>query len=138
MGVKCYYVYILASKKNGTLYVGVTNDLLRRVHEHKYAEVPGFAKRYGVDKLVYYETFTKVYDALTAEKRLKAWKRPWKIELIEKDNPEWHDLYDVLTGQVDSCLRRNDRVGSGGSLRIARSRIRPAFRPRTSRNPPKP
>ena len=118
MEVKSYYVYILASKKNGTLYSGVTNDLLRRVHEHKGGAAAGFTKRYSVDKLVYYETFAKVYDALTAEKRLKAWKRQWKIELIEEHNPQWHDLYDVLTGPVDSCFRRNDRVGSGGSLRI--------------------
>ena len=83
-----------------------------------------------MDKLVFYETFAKVYDALTAEKRLKTWKRPWKIELIEQHNPEWHDLYDVLTGQVDSCVRRNDRVDSGGSSHIPRSRIRPAFRAR--------
>ncbi len=96
--MKCYHVYILASKKNGTLYIGVTNDLPRRVHEHKCGTVPGFTKRYGVDKLVYYETFANVYDALTAEKRLKVWKRQWKIELIEKRNPKWHDLYDILTG----------------------------------------
>jgi putative endonuclease len=98
MEVKSYYVYILASRKNGTLYIGVTNSLVRRVHEHKCGEVPGFTKRYGVDRLVYYETFANVYDALTAEKRLKVWKRQWKIELIEECNPEWRDLYDILTG----------------------------------------
>jgi putative endonuclease len=96
--MKCYYGYVLASKRNGTLYIGVTNNLLRRVHQHKSGGVPGFTRRYGVDKLVYYETFANVCDALTAEKRLKAWKRQWKIELIEERNPQWHDLYDVLTG----------------------------------------
>jgi putative endonuclease len=96
--VKCYHVYILASKKNGTLYIGLTNDLLRRVHEHKCAEVAGFTKRYGVDKLVSYETFATVYDALTAERRPKVWKRQWKIELVEERIPEWHDLYDIRTG----------------------------------------
>jgi putative endonuclease len=90
--VKCYYVYILANKKNGTLYIGVTNDLVRRVYEHKCGEVPGFTRRYGVHRLVYYETFCRIWEALTAEKRLKKWNRQWKIRLIEERNPEWKDL----------------------------------------------
>ncbi len=92
--MKWYYVYILASKKNGTLYIGVTNNLLRRVNEHKSGEVPGFTKRYGVHRLVYFETFCRIGDALTAEKRLKKWNRQWKIRLIEEHNPKWKDLCD--------------------------------------------
>ena len=94
--MKCYYVYILASKRNGTLYTGVTNDLIRRVHQHKNGDIPGFTKRYGVDRLVYYEIFRRILDAITAEKRIKKWNRQWKIRLIERNNPEWKDLYDVL------------------------------------------
>jgi len=94
--MKCYCVYILASKKNGTLYIGVTGGLRRRVDQHKSSEVPGFTKRYGVNRLVHYEVFENVWDALTREKRLKKWNREWKIKLIEQDNPEWRDLYEDL------------------------------------------
>ena len=94
--MKCYYVYILASKRNGTLYTGVTNDLIRRVRQHKNGDIPGFTKRYGVGKLVYYEVFRSILDAITAEKRIKKWNRQWKIRLIERNNGEWKDLYDVL------------------------------------------
>ena len=92
--MKCYYVYILASKKNGTLYIGVTNDLRQRVHQHTCAMVPGFTKRYSMHRLVYFETFRRIGDALTAEKRLKKWSRQWKIRLIEEHNPQWKDLYE--------------------------------------------
>ncbi len=92
MEVKCYYVYILASRKNGTLYIGVTNDLQHRLHQHKCGMTSGFTKRYGVHRLVYFETFCRIGDALTAEKRLKKWNRQWKIRLIEEHNPEWKDL----------------------------------------------
>ncbi len=92
MEVKCYYVYILASRKNGTLYIGVTSDLQHRLHQHKCGMAPGFTKRYGVHRLVYFETFCRIGDALTAEKRLKKWNRSWKIRLIEEHNPEWKDL----------------------------------------------
>ena len=87
-----YFVYMLASKRNGTLYVGVTNDLARRVGEHKSKSVPGFAKRYGVSNLVWYESFGDVNDAIAREKQIKGWNRAWKIRLIEKDNSGWNDL----------------------------------------------
>ncbi|NHZ87083.1 MAG: GIY-YIG nuclease family protein [Planctomycetia bacterium] len=89
---KSYYVYILASKRNGTLYTGVTNNLERRVYEHKNKLVKGFTKKYNVHKLVYYEETNEVNAALLYEKRIKKWNRAWKIRLIEKDNPEWKDL----------------------------------------------
>ncbi|WP_422083949.1 GIY-YIG nuclease family protein [Ulvibacterium sp.] len=90
-----YYVYILSNKKNGTLYIGMTNNLERRVLEHKNKMTEGFTKRYGLDKLVYFESYTYVNDAILREKRLKKWKREWKIKLIVEDNPEWKDLaYD--------------------------------------------
>jgi putative endonuclease len=92
--MKKYYVYILASRKNGTLYVGVTSDLKKRVHEHKNDLVEGFTKKYGVHHLVQYEETPDARVAIEREKRLKAWKRSWKLELIEKGNPGWIDLYD--------------------------------------------
>ena len=90
---RTYYVYILASKKQGTLYIGVTADLLHRVHEHKTRAVEGFTKKYNIHMLVYYEEFQYINDAIQREKQLKKWKREWKIALIEKDNPAWNDLY---------------------------------------------
>jgi len=87
-----FYVYILASRRNGTLYIGVTNDLSRRIAEHKAKLVPGFTRRYGVDKLVHVDAFTSVLEARSYERVLKRWKRSWKLELIEKDNPDWRDL----------------------------------------------
>ena len=92
--MKSYYVYILASKKNGTLYIGVTNDLVRRVYEHKQGLVEGFTKKYNVKQLVFFEETNDVESAITREKQMKKWNRQWKIELIEKNNPEWKDLYD--------------------------------------------
>lgn len=89
-------VYILASKQNGTLYIGVTSDLARRVTQHKNKEADGFTKKYGVDILVWYQTFDSITDAITAEKRLKEWKRDWKVQLIERDNPYWNDLSDKI------------------------------------------
>ncbi len=94
---KQYFVYILASRRHGTLYVGVTNDLLRRTREHRTALLPGFTRRYGVKRLVYYESYQDVGDAIHREKILKEWRRDWKIALIEKSNPEWVDLYEGLT-----------------------------------------
>ncbi len=93
---KYYYVYIMASGRNGTLYVGVTNDIARRAYEHKTHAVPGFTKKYNVDKLVYYERFTDIDRAIEQEKRLKRYHRNWKKDLIEGMNPDWHDLYDEL------------------------------------------
>jgi putative endonuclease len=86
------YVYILASERNGTLYIGVTRDLVRRMHEHRSDAVPGFTKRYGVHRLVHVEEFDWLADAIAREKRLKKWKRGWKLQLIEERNPRWEDL----------------------------------------------
>lgn len=90
-----YAVYILTNKKNETLYIGMTNNLERRIFEHKNKSVEGFTKKYGVDKLVYFEVYQYVNDAITREKRLKSWNRQWKIGLIEEENSNWKDLaYD--------------------------------------------
>jgi putative endonuclease len=97
--MKDYYVYILASKKNGTLYIGVMNDLIRRVYEHKNDFVNGFTKKYQVHRLVYYEHTHDVKSAIQKEKQMKKWKRQWKIELIEDMNPGWNDLYDEVVGE---------------------------------------
>jgi putative endonuclease len=94
--MKYYYVYILASKKNGTLYIGVTSDLIKRVWEHKQDLVEGFTKKYQVHCLVYHEQIESIESAIVREKQLKAWKRKWKIELIEKNNQEWKDLYNDM------------------------------------------
>jgi putative endonuclease len=91
-----FFVYILASKKNGTLYVGVTNDLARRINEHKAKLVPGLTRQQSVDRLVYFETFESVLEARAREHVLKRWRRAWKIALIEKLNPDWKDLSDQL------------------------------------------
>ena len=88
-----YYVYILFNKKNGTLYVGVTNDLVKRVWEHKNKAVEGFTQKYGVDKLGYYEVYANINSAITREKQLKSGNRKTKLELIELNNPDWQDLY---------------------------------------------
>ena len=93
---KPYYVYMLASKKNGTLYIGMTDNLRRRVYEHKNDLVAGFTKKYQVHRLVYFEVHKEVYQAILREKRLKKWTRKWKIDLIEKDNHGWIDLYEDL------------------------------------------
>ncbi len=93
---KSYYVYILASARNGTLYVGVTNNISRRVWEHKNKTIKGFTEKYNVDKLVYYEFFQEIGYAIQREKQIKKWNRRWKLNLIEKENPDWLDLYDYL------------------------------------------
>ena len=92
-----YFVYILASTRNGTLYVGVTGDLYGRIVEHRDGLIPGFTKRYGVKTLVYFEEHDDVDQAILREKRIKRWRRNWKIELIETRNPEWRDLWIDLT-----------------------------------------
>jgi putative endonuclease len=89
-------VYILASKRNGTLYIGVTSDLVKRIWEHKTDIVEGFTKRYGVHRLVWYELHDSMEAAIEREKRLKDWKRIWKLELIESNNPDWQDLYPTI------------------------------------------
>ncbi len=91
-----HYVYILASKRNGTLYVGYTRNLIKRVYEHKNDIVKGFTNKYQVHILVYFEQFEDKEQALKKEKLLKKWQRKWKLELIEKSNPEWKDLYDEI------------------------------------------
>jgi putative endonuclease len=93
-----YFVYILASRIGGTLYIGVSNDLVRRVEEHRARLVPGFTLKYGVTRLVYFEAFQDVRDAIEREKQLKGWNRAWKVRMIEAKNPNWDDLYPSLTG----------------------------------------
>ncbi len=101
--MKNYYVYILASKKNGTLYIGVTNDLIKRVWEHKQDLVEGFTKKYKVHLLAYFEDTTDVNSAIAREKQIKKWNRAWKIRLIQKQNPLWNDLYnDLINGSPPS------------------------------------
>ncbi|NVN85549.1 MAG: GIY-YIG nuclease family protein [Rhodopseudomonas sp.] len=96
MRSRSFYVYILASRIGGTLYIGVTNNLIRRVAEHKSKLAEGFTKKYDVDRLVYLECFEDIEQAIHREKRLKKWPRAWKIQLIEKDNPDWRDLYPEI------------------------------------------
>lgn len=93
---KTFNVYLLASDIRGTLYVGVTSDLLKRVWEHKNKAVPGFTARYGIDRLVWFEVHETAEVAIRREKQIKEWKRDWKINLIERDNPYWADLYPDL------------------------------------------
>lgn len=94
--MKSYFVYILASERNGTLYIGVTSDLVKRIWEHKNKLADGFTEKYGADKLVYYEETSDVNSAIAREKQLKNWQRKWKLELIEKNNPQWEDLYNKI------------------------------------------
>lgn len=94
--MKNYYVYILAGKKNGTLYIGVTSDLVKRVWEHKNNLVKGFTEKYNVHLLVYYEQFEDIEQAILREKQMKKWNRYWKIKLINKINPNWDDLYEQI------------------------------------------
>lgn len=91
-----YHVYILASKRNGTLYTGMTGDLSRRIHQHRTGNGSSFARRYGVFMLVHTEVYEDVSRAIAREKAIKKWRRAWKLKLIERDNPDWIDLYDHL------------------------------------------
>jgi putative endonuclease len=93
-----YWVYILASKKNGTLYTGFSGDLVKRIGEHKGDLIEGFTKRYGVHRLVWFEEYGDVGFAIAREKQIKGWNRAWKIRLIEKENPDWTDLYFSILG----------------------------------------
>jgi len=93
---KTYYVYILASARNGTLYIGVTSNLMRRVWEHKSKAAIGFTSKYDVDKLVHFEVFDSVEAAIAREKAVKKWNRAWKLRLIEEQNPDWDDLYERI------------------------------------------
>ncbi len=95
-------VYILASKKNGTLYIGVTSNILKRVWEHKNSLINGFSKKYSANKLVYFEIWADMYSAISREKKLKKWHRKWKIDLINTINPEWKDLYEeIISGNFN-------------------------------------
>jgi len=93
---KQYFVYILASKRNGTLYTGVTSDLLKRIWQHRNKMISGFTEKYNVTDLVYYEIHEDPVNAIIREKQIKRWNRSWKIRLIETNNPEWHDLSETL------------------------------------------
>lgn len=95
---RSYYVYIMASRKHGTLYIGVTNDVANRSAEHRAGTMPGFTRRYGVTRLVWFETFEDIDHAIQREKTMKKWPRQWKINLIERDNPDWDDLGPRLSG----------------------------------------
>jgi putative endonuclease len=95
-----YFVYILASRRNGTLYVGVTNDVIRRTWEHKKDIHAGFTKKYGIHILVWYEVHGSIHEAIAREKRVKRWNRAWKIKLIEKENSGWNCLWEKLTGEI--------------------------------------
>lgn len=95
---KTHYVYILASARNGTLYIGVTNDLAHRCYEHREGLMPGFTRKYDINRLVHVESFSDIGFAIQREKRLKKWNRRSKLELIEKTNPQWLDLYQTLNG----------------------------------------
>jgi putative endonuclease len=94
--IMAYYVYILASRKDGVTYIGVTNDLVRRVYEHRIKAVPGFTSRYNITRLVWFEIYDDPISAISREKELKKWKRSWKVQLIEAQNPEWKDLYESI------------------------------------------
>jgi putative endonuclease len=89
-------VYILASRRDGAIYVGITNDLVRCVYEHRIKAVPGFTEKYGITRLVWFEAYDDPISAITREKELKKWKRAWKVHLIEKENPNWDDLYESI------------------------------------------
>ncbi len=99
MGDHTYFVYLLASKPYGTLYAGVTNDLVRRIADHRDGKIPGFTKTYGIRTLVWFERHGDINEAIAREKRIKRWRRDWKISLIEEDNPHWTDLYPALVGR---------------------------------------
>lgn len=94
--MRSYYIYIMSSQRNGTLYIGISGNLPRRVYEHKHGLVPGFSKKHNTKILVRTEEYKNVHEAIKREKQLKKWNRQWKLNLIEKDNPEWMDLYDSL------------------------------------------
>ena len=93
---KQFYVYILASQRNGTLYTGITSDLVKRIWQHRNGEIEGFTKKYRINTLVYYETHRSSESAIMRERQIKKWRRKWKLKLIEEDNPYWNDLYDRI------------------------------------------
>jgi putative endonuclease len=105
---KQYFVYILASKRNGTLYIGMTDNLISRVYQHKTVVTDGFTKKYKVDKLVYYQQGSDVNKIIAREKQLKKWNRAWKLSLIEQFNPEWKDLFSQIAGLEENL---NEKTG---------------------------
>lgn len=109
---KQFYVYILTNKVNGTLYVGMSNDIIRRVYEHRQKLVEGFSKKYSLDQLVYYECFNTAMDAIQREKQVKKWNRAWKLKTISAFNQDWKDLYTEITGQDGEDAPVTDAVGS--------------------------
>lgn len=111
-----FFVYLMASRRNGTLYCGVTNDLVRRVVEHRDGMAEGFTRKHGVCELVWFEQHSEIHEAILREKRIKTWNRDWKISLIEAQNPEWRDLAPELGLQplVDVALRKREAVQSNG------------------------
>jgi len=143
--MKQYFVYILASKKNGTLYVGVTNNLLKRVYQHKNKLVERFTKKYNVDKLVYFEETTDIGSAIEREKTLKRWKRNWKLNLIKEKNPDWNDLlYDFVSKEdieMDSCsslphtCRRLNSLRCGVGMTHSWRKMQGVYAPDRQRKP---
>ncbi|XOV77759.1 MAG: GIY-YIG nuclease family protein [Aestuariibacter sp.] len=103
---KEFYIYIVANKRNGTLYIGVTSNLIKRIYEHRTNAVQGFTRKYSVHRLVYFEKHESSISAINREKRLKFWKRKWKLALIEKFNPDWRDLYFDITGSCGQAAGR--------------------------------
>lgn len=108
--MKKYYIYILASQRNGTLYIGVTNNLCRRIFEHKHVLAEGFVKKYKVKMLVYFEETENIEAAIYREKQLKHWNRKWKLRLIENNNPRWKDLSHKINMVLDPRLREDDGI----------------------------
>ena len=96
--MKDYYVYMMTNKRNGALYTGMTGDLVRRAYQHRMGIIEGFTKKYGLKILVWYEQHSDVNAAIAREKNIQAWKRTWKLKIIEEKNPDWSDLYDEVTG----------------------------------------
>jgi len=96
MIIMSYFVYILASRKDGAIYIGVTNDIVRRVYDHRTKAVPGFTSKYNITRLVWFEIYDDPISAISREKELKKWRRAWKVQLMEAQNPDWNDLYESI------------------------------------------
>ena len=96
MIIMSYFVYILASRKDGAIYIGVTNDIVRRVYDHRTKAVPGFTSKYNITRLVWFDIYDDPISAISREKELKKWRRAWKVQLIEAQNPDWNDLYESI------------------------------------------
>ena len=120
-----YYVYFLASRPSGAIYVGVTNDLVRRIYEHKGGAVQGHTKRYRIAQLVHFESYSDVRNALQREKNIKKWPRAWKTRLIVEHNPTWRDLYEDIAGPRP-CLPKRDRLVKPGDDSLGKKRRPPS------------